>query len=193
VRRLAISLWAAQMLAAVVLLFAGFSDVESIIVTGPALSIIGLALAAVTRRLNSWESIAFGLSGPMICAFGATLIVVNRWGPSAAQQPICALAAIYAIAVTPLAGLALRAIVRWQTLTLPMQERVWQFSLKTLLVWMTAVCIAAAVGEYYFRIVADSPVGSYRDGWGFVLFALVAMALSAVILWRFVAKRQQIR
>jgi hypothetical protein len=188
-KRFAIVLWAAQVLAAVTMLIATLVEIESILGIGPTLSIIGLALAAVTRRLNSWESIAFGLSGPLVCALGATLIAINRWAPSSAERPIAILLTAYVLAAAPLAALSLRAILRWQVIMLPQQQRVWQYSMKSLMLWMTVACVLVAVGQYVARRIADNT--NRGDGVVFISFALAAIVLSGVVLWRFLAKRRR--
>ncbi len=187
-RKLAIGLWVAQVLAAVTMLVAALIEIESIIGTGPALSIVGLLLAVVTWRLNSWEPIAFGVSGPLVCAVGAMLIAVNHWKPSSAERPIPILLAAYMLAATPLAIVSLRAIRRWQVIELPEQRRVWQFSMKSLMIWMTVVCVLTAAGQYVARRLGENPMRG--EGYIFVSFALAAIVLSGVVLWRFLAKRR---
>jgi uncharacterized membrane protein len=188
VRKLAIALWTAQVLAAVVMFVAAVIEIESIMGTGPALSIIGLMLAAVTWRLNSWEPMAFGVSGPLVCAVGALLIAVNHWNPDKAAGPIPMLFAAYLLAATPLAYLSLRAIWRWQMIMLPQQRRTWQFSMKALMIWMTAVCVLAALGPFVARRLDENPLQG--EGYIFVTFATGAIILSGAVLWRYFAKRR---
>src|SRR5688572_20806012 len=73
-RRGAIALWIAQVLATVVGVAACAAEIESILFTGPALALIGLVLALVTRPLRSWSVLLYSLSGPLMSAFCAALI-----------------------------------------------------------------------------------------------------------------------
>jgi hypothetical protein len=187
VRKLALAFWAAQVLALITALIAALIGVESIVGTGPALSVIGLLLAAVTQRLGSWALIAFGLSGPLFCALCAALIAYFRWGPHEAERPIAILLGAYALAALPMAALALRAIMKCQAITLPQQRRVWQYGMKSLLVLMTAVCVLTAVTQFVARSQAG---GMPRDEWiMFVSFAFVAVVRSGAVLGRFLMKR----
>jgi hypothetical protein len=188
VRKFAIALWVAQVLAAVVMFMAAAIKIESIVGTGPALSIIGLLLAIVTRRLNSWESMAFGVSGPLVCAVGAMLIAINHWGPGKAARPISMLLAAYLLAATPLAFLSLRAIRRWQVFVLPGQRRAWQFSMKALMIWMTVVCVLVTAGQYVAQRLDENSLRG--EAYFFGGFAAAAFVLSGAILWRFLAKRR---
>jgi hypothetical protein len=190
VRKVALGLWTAQVLVAIGMLVAACVEIETIVGTGPVLTVTGLALAIVTRRLNSWEPIAFGLSGPLICALTATLTAVYRWGPHDAERPVPVLFSAYLVAASPLAFLAFRAILRWQPLVWSHEKRVWQFSLRSLLVWMTVICVLVAAGQYVVLENADAPSRPHREGLVFALFAASAMLLSATILWRFLAKRR---
>lgn len=190
-KKLALGLWVAQVLATIVMLAGSLIEIETIIGTGPALSIIGLTLAVVTRRLNSWEPIAFGLSGPLICALAATLIAVYEWGPREAQRPIPWLLVAYLVSATPLAVLALRSILRWHVMILPNERRAWQFSMKALLVWMTAVCLLAAVVHLFVQRFGRSGSGLGSEKLLFLIFAAATVALSGTVLWRYLAKRRQ--
>jgi hypothetical protein len=189
VRTLAIGLWALQLVAAAIAFFACLVDVESIVGTGPALSIVGLLLALATRRLNSWSAVAFGLSGPLVCALGAALIAVGDWSPGEAQQPITILLGAYFLMVMPLAVVSRFAILRWQPVELGKRDHRWRYSMKMLLILMTAVCVVATVGRFVARnFIFGQLVG---EGYAFMTFALAAALLSGAILWRFLARRRR--
>jgi hypothetical protein len=65
-RRAAIALWTVQVLATVAALAACAAEIESILFTGPALAVIGLILAIVTRPLRSWRVLLYSLHGSVI-------------------------------------------------------------------------------------------------------------------------------
>src|SRR5262245_61278938 len=115
------------------------------------LSTVGLLLAAVTSRLDSWALMLFSLLGPVICALGASLIAINGWGPAQAANPIRVLLGIYVLGALPLAVSSLVPILNWEVILLPSQRRVWQYSLKSLFVLMTAVCVLAAATQFVVR------------------------------------------
>jgi hypothetical protein len=181
---LAFGLWAAQLVAAVSALVAAMIEIESILVFGPVLSLIGLAMAAITRRLESWTTIAYGLSAPLACAFGATLIALNDWGPPAAGKPIVLILMAYQVLAVPLAIGSFFQIRCWR-LRLPDDgRRVWQFSMKTMLIWMSAVCLFAALGQFFVRQAVDNEVLVFGS------FATAACAFAAIIVWRSVGVRR---
>jgi hypothetical protein len=187
VRRFAIALWAGQVLAAGIMLIAAAIQIFSILGTGPTLSAIGLALAFTTRRVDSWQPVAFGLSAPVVCAFNAAVIGIGKLGPHEAAHPVAIILALYILAAIPLALLALRSIRRWQLTQIPGEPTVWQYSMRSMLVWMTAVCMLVGAGQFVVRWLMENH--QRLDGFIFLGFALTAILLSSVVLWRFVAKR----
>jgi hypothetical protein len=188
VKKLAVVLCAVQLLAAVGALCGAIIQLETIVGTGPALTIVGLLLAVVTQRFNSWFLMLFALSAPLVCALGALLIAAFHWSPTAARSPIIALLTMYALPVIPASVIASFAILRGNgniVSARPVAQTTWQFSLKSLLLTMTAVCVFAALGQYVVRMaMPDFPIV-------FGTFAFVSIALSAVILWRFKRNRGQ--
>jgi hypothetical protein len=184
VKKLAIVLCAAQLLTAVGALCRAIIDIESIVGTGPALALIGLFLAVVVRRNESWFLLLFALSAPLVTALGALMIAVFHWGPPEAEAPITALLYVYALAMIPASVVAAHQILRGNVVAVPASQKKWQFSLRSLLVTMTGVCVFAALGQYLARMaIPDFPIV-------FGTFAFVSSALSAVILRRFFRSRR---
>ena len=68
-KRWALGLWLAQIAMIAAAMIAAAIKLETIVGTGPRLSVIGLALARATRPLRSWAAQLFALSGPMVTYF----------------------------------------------------------------------------------------------------------------------------
>jgi hypothetical protein len=187
VRRFAIGLCAAQLLTAFGALCGAIIELESIVGTGPVLTVVGLLTAWVTRHYNSRYLLMFGLSAPAVSAFGAILIAGFHWSPPEARAPIITLLTLYALPLIPAALVAGYLILRGTVVTIPLASRTaWQYSLRTLLLTMTAVCIFTAVGQYFARMaIPDFPIV-------FSTFAMATIALSAAIVWRFVVNRRSV-
>jgi hypothetical protein len=181
-RELAVAAWTGQLLATIAALAAGAATIESILVTGPALTASGMALALLTRSLRSWSVFGYGLSGPLVAALCATLIAVFEWGPSEAEGPILAILFIYAF-VSISAGLIIfPQILRWRVPSTSPTASLWQFSLKSLLVLTTAMCVAVPMIRALFSDVRRNVI--------FPIFVVVTMALIGFSLWMFRAGRR---
>lgn len=83
-----------------VAILAAFIGIESILVSGPVLAILGAVTAWFSRRAR--VGIVFGLFPLAINALCAALIIGNNWGPSRAQEPVSIVVLISGIAVFPL-------------------------------------------------------------------------------------------
>jgi hypothetical protein len=179
----AIALAIAQLLVMFVAVIAAWVNVESIIGTGPALSIIGLALAIVSMPCRSWIVLSFALSGPLVCMLGALLIARLHWGPSEASRPIAVLLSVYFVAALPLSAMARRRINTWLPTQAAHAPAVWHYSLKSLLALTTAVCLIIAVVR---PIVAAAGPGDYFI---FDLFNVATAALTCGSVYLFIGRR----
>lgn len=96
-----------QMVVAIAGCVAAFYDVETIVATGPILSIVGI-LGAITsfRRkvaIGLWASI----SAPAISLGVFLLIFLRDWSPSYAQGPVPIIGTIYTVALCVMGILAI--------------------------------------------------------------------------------------
>jgi hypothetical protein len=185
-KRWAIGLWTAQVLSIVVAMVAASIEFRSIVVTGPILCVIGLALATATRPLRSWMAQLFALSGPLISAFCALLIAVFHLGPGDARRPILTIFATYILFAIPVALVSLRQIAGWPAGLALRGRYLLRFSLKSLLILMTAACVLLLPLQV---VVSKLPFIDFSTGFG--LFAAVTAALACVVLWRFNSGRGQ--
>ena len=80
-------------------------EIESIIVSGPVLSLLGLAIALNWRRSRSLATLAYGLSPSLLSLLVFALINIMEWGPREATTPVMMLLLAYEILFVPL-GLA---------------------------------------------------------------------------------------
>jgi hypothetical protein len=183
-RRWAIAFWTAQVLATVVAVAACAIEIESILVTGPALAVVGLMLAIAARPLRSWSMLLYSLSGPLVSAFCATLIAALRWGPGEAEGPILGIFFIYAFLSIPTALMVFPEIRQWSTSPQSWLHWPWRYSLKSLLLVTTALCVAVPALRFLFGNVRRN------DTIIFSLFVLVTMSLVGFLLFVFVAGRR---
>ena len=181
--RWAIGLWYAQSLTTLAMLAMVICfDIETIVVTGPALTAIGLALTLVTRPLASWPVTHFSLSAPLMCAFGALVIAFFELRPGQAYFPILTILTTYTILTSPLALLARRRIRDWPAT--PRTRWVLRYNMKSLFVVMTGVSVAAAVLSYLANAALGFPIV-------FGTFGIIAAALPFIISWQFRADRRR--
>jgi hypothetical protein len=77
-----------QMLVVLVGLGVSFSNIYSILVSGPTLSIVGLLTAILCWRRGPWWGLMLGGSGPLFSILIFALINVLDWGPQDAESPV---------------------------------------------------------------------------------------------------------
>jgi hypothetical protein len=184
---MAVSLWALQATALFIAVVAALTNFESIVVTGPALSVTGLLLGAVTIRLGSSLVLMHALSGPLVCSIGSLLIAANHWGPREADDPLTSMLVVYAVLTIPIAISALQRIHQIPNDLPPRRRFKWQFSLKSVLILMTAVCMLITAVQLLVCYLPDYSwawlFNSYWPGFGGYAFAM--LLLSAVVCRRF--------
>ncbi|HEY3392225.1 MAG TPA: hypothetical protein VGK58_05940 [Lacipirellulaceae bacterium] len=181
---IAICVWYAQVLAILAMLaMVIFFDIETIVATGPTLTVIGLALALVTRPLVNLHVLLFGISAPLICALGALIIAFFELDPGEAYAPILTILSLYALLILPLALLARRTIREWSVTSRP--RWVLRYNMKSLFAAMTGVCVAATILSYLANVALGFPIV-------FGAFGVIAAALPFVIAWRFRSDRRQL-
>ena len=86
--------WTACLLAELLILFV---DVESVLITGPVIFILGLSLAILGRRARYAWLVPVGLSHAGICCLFVFLVNHLHWGPSRAQHPFAVMGAFHVL------------------------------------------------------------------------------------------------
>jgi hypothetical protein len=183
-QRWALVLWAAQVLATLIVLLAACSDIESIVFGLPTLTILGLVLAVVVRPLGSWAPMLFALSGPVVGATAALVIAAYEMMPHEAQIPIATMLVIYGFSIAPSAIAASLQIQVWDVPVASRSTVTWRYSLKSLLILTTFVCVVTAILSLALKSAVGFPIV-------FASYALVAIGLAFLVAWRFASDRRR--
>jgi len=188
VKIVAIALWLGEVLAAIIMLVLASLHIQTILFTGPILTVTGLLLAFVTRPLRSWTALGFALSGPLVSGFLSLSIAVFNLGPAESYSLVVSTLTAYALLMLPAAVASIRQIVRWETLVWGISPPLFQFSLKSLLMLMTLICVLiAAVKILLTAIGRDESI--FFGGFTLVVFVLCGVAVRLFVGFRFVAYR----
>ena len=103
-----------QMLVAVVGTAAAFGDVETIVATGPILSIFGIFGTIVCVRKRYYFGALTCASGPVISVAIFLVIFLLNWSPTAAQEPVPLIGAVYMAILCVMGLIALRETISLQ-------------------------------------------------------------------------------
>lgn len=117
-------------------------EIESILVSGPLLSLVGLTIAAICFQRRLLTGLLFGCSVPTISVICFAIINVMAWGPNAAQTPISMLLVAFALGSLPWGFYALRETDRAAEI---FGHGPLQFRLSALLGLMAAVSLPLAL------------------------------------------------
>jgi hypothetical protein len=77
--------------------FLTFVDVESVLVSGPVLFLLGAALFVGGLVHRDRRSVVFGAAHASVCLLFVGLVNLFGWGPSEAKHPFALLGGIYAM------------------------------------------------------------------------------------------------
>jgi hypothetical protein len=137
------ALVAAQLLAIGGSVLAATIEIESIVGTGPVVSVLGLIVAASARRNRSLGALLLGLSAGLLSLFVFALIAVQDWGPSDAAQPVSMILITYEMVAAPIGLFAIGRTIS------PAESVVglWQFDLRTMLGLIGLLAVALAAGR----------------------------------------------
>ena len=103
-----------QMIVAVVGTAAAFVDVETIVATGPILSIFGIFGTIVCVRKRYYFGALTCASGPVISVAIFLVIFLLNWSPTAAQEPVPLIGAVYMAILCVMGLIALRETISLQ-------------------------------------------------------------------------------
>lgn len=176
-KNLAVTLWMFQLIAALVMLVAAAIKTESILITGPALSLIGLLLGLATCALQSPAALAFALSAPLVCGLILFLIAAFRWGAREAYLPTVLVLSTYMLLMAPFAIVSGDRLWRWKTVT-GKPPRGFQFGLRTLLIAITACCLLIPIVTYLLKNMRG-------ESFVFRGFTILVVTLSGLVVWRY--------
>jgi hypothetical protein len=186
--RVAIGLWAALLVAAVVTAIGFFGEEESVIFTGPIVAVVGALFAMIAWPVRTWRALLFGLSAPLTIGTAAILAALN---PRDADE-IFGVVVVYAIVVLFWARSALTALTNWPSddpgIAMPLVSSAanpWQFSLKSVLWVMTGVAVCSALCHLLFREIRQDELRLVA------LFGVLTLALCGGIAGRFALERMR--
>ncbi len=160
-----------------VLLAAGFAfdEIESIVFSGPVLSLTSLVIAAASFRACRPAGFYFGLATPTFAILCFAVICGQEWSPAEAQRPVSRCSAVFAIGLA-LAGI--RASIESRQEPRAARPRRLQFSIAALL-WLT---LFTAVLLSLFRISAPLRFADPQTiAW--LTLAVYAVAVGYVVRW----------
>ena len=150
-------------------------DIESIVITGPLFSVIGLVLCIVWffHRRGLWAPLV-ALSLPAVSLAVFFLIYTRRWSPQEAQQPVTAVLLVYQVATVVVGLIGIREQL---TLRIDRVRSSVQFSIKALLA-LTGI-VAVTLGAV--RMALDwGAGGSLGLAIGFTVVTPVAILLACI-------------
>jgi hypothetical protein len=182
-QKCAIILLATQLVMACIAWLAAWYLLESIVATGPILTVIGFAFAMAVRPLNLWVPLLVGLSAPVVCALGAFSIAVFHLGPQEARLPILIILATYLLVALPAAAIAAAQVLQWPNHLSSRPKSTWRYSMKSLLGMMTVVAVLTVLATAVFRSIPDFPIV-------FGAYSFATTLLACIVLWRFLLQRR---
>jgi hypothetical protein len=104
--------WMAWAACAVAEALIAFYDVESVIVTGPVIALLGLTTVILGFAGRYMALACLGLANILVCILFFLLVVILEWGPRDAQHPFAVMGAIYTAATLPVAVWVTRRVPR---------------------------------------------------------------------------------
>jgi hypothetical protein len=167
-----------QVAGAAVAALAIWMEVESIVVAGPLLATLGLVIAIVAVAIRSTSLLLYGLWHPLMTAAVAWAIGGFRLGPN----DIDGVAGMAAIVNAGLVGawcgrIFGRPEVKQAGLLSLKRPVSLRFSLRSVLVAMTVLCVVLAIAAGL----------TWRGEWPyFSMYGAIMLALAAVLVARFV-------
>jgi hypothetical protein len=133
-----------QMVGIVAAVVAAIVEIETILTTGPVLSVIGCVIVFGCFRKSHSLGLYFGFSVPSISILCFSMIYGMKWGPGDAATPIHCLLIVFAVVSVPLGVLAVRRMPHVTHAKRPLKM---QFSLADLLGLMLIVSLPFGLNQ----------------------------------------------
>lgn len=134
-------------------------DIESIVVTGPVFTVLGILVALGSLASRSPYNAVFGLSAGAMSLACLVWIASLSWSPSDAQQPVTTALLCYETLIVPIGLLALRRTVLPPVAAAISVARSWQFGIRHLLTTTSLVAVMLAVGRLGYEHGDDVRLG----------------------------------
>ncbi len=123
---------------------AAMVEIESIVGSGPIMSLVGIWIAFLSYRRDRPIGLFYGLAVPTVSVFCFIVINGMDWGPSDAHVPVSAFLVLFAWACIPSCSLAVREVRRQRGLA---DRRPIQFSIAFLLGLMFVVALGLGLTQ----------------------------------------------
>jgi hypothetical protein len=72
-----------------------FVDVETVVVSGPVLFVLGLVLIVAGGVTRSWRAVGFGAAHVGVCILFVALVNLRHWSPRQAEAPFTIMGSAY--------------------------------------------------------------------------------------------------
>lgn len=118
--------------------------IESIVVSGPILSVSGALVGLLSFNRDRLLGFLFGLSAPTMAAFCLFVIATKEWSPNDAQVPVGAFLVVYGLLSMPACAVSVQEI---HTSAGSVSGRRFQFSIAALLVLMLVMAIILGLAQ----------------------------------------------
>jgi len=109
--------WMGCLVCLATLLLIQYVDVESVMVTGPIIMVLGMLVAYLGSSGRYWQLTVLGLAHCGVCLLFFGLVVILRWTPSDAKVPFTLMGLVY--------GTASLIWVVWITANVPRRADPW--------------------------------------------------------------------
>jgi hypothetical protein len=126
-------------------------NIESIVVTGPVFSVLGVLVALGSRASRSVFNAIFGLSAIAMSLSCLIWIAALSWSPGDAQKPVTTALICYETLLLPVGLLALYRTLVPRVAAVTADVRFWQFNIRHLLTTTFVVAVMLAVGKLGFE------------------------------------------
>lgn len=126
-------------------------DIESIVVTGPVFSVLGVLVAPGSLASRSAFNAIFGLSAVAMSLSCLIWIASLSWSPDDAQKPVTTVLICYETLILPVGLLALYRTLVPRVASVTANARSWQFSIRHLLTTTFVVAVMLAAGKVGFE------------------------------------------
>lgn len=126
-------------------------DIESIVVTGPVFSVLGVLVALGSLASRSAFNAVLGLSADAMSLFCLVLIASLSWSPDEAQKPVSTILICYETLLLPVALLAMYRTVVPRIASLTADAHPWQFGIRHLLTTTFVLAVMLAAGKLGFE------------------------------------------
>ncbi len=134
-----------QVIGVLIALLFAWGNIESIVFSGPLLSVTGLVLFVVSLFWRLWLGAMFAAAVPLLSVTCFATIATNRWSPTEAYYPINSVLTAFALIHVPLGMLAIRDVRR--RVLRPADQFQYQFSIGGMMIATAAIAVTLGLAR----------------------------------------------